>query len=255
VALRTEEGKLFVQMVIPGTPAATSGKIAPDDEIVAVAEENEPPESLRGMKLQEAVKRPRGPAGTELQVTLVPAGKEVNDEQVIRLIRAQFAQLLLASAVPLPVGSDVPKVEYDRIADGRRVSLSSHRGTILILKFWSSGCGPCMVAIDELLELHPQGLERQEWDGKVISLLVSVDDERTTTLETVEARGWAKESIVWGGGGMEVQLQFGIPGLPWTVVIDQNGKIAAFGIGPEVDVPSVVAKLLTSEEPIEQPTS
>src|SRR4051812_11665278 len=73
--LRSEDGYCKIQELKPG-PAQRSKKIKPNDRIVAVAQGNEPPVDVVDMKLNKVVELIRGPKGTEVRLTVIPADAE-----------------------------------------------------------------------------------------------------------------------------------------------------------------------------------
>jgi carboxyl-terminal processing protease len=72
--LRSDDGYCKIYELVPGGPAARSGLLKAGDRIVAVGQENEKPVDIVEMPLTDAVKLIRGPKGTRVSLTLVPAG-------------------------------------------------------------------------------------------------------------------------------------------------------------------------------------
>ncbi len=72
--LRAEDGYCKILELVPGGPAAKSGLLKSGDRIVAVAQDDQKPVDIVEMPLQEAVKLIRGPKGTRVRLTIIPAG-------------------------------------------------------------------------------------------------------------------------------------------------------------------------------------
>ena len=72
--LRAQDGYCKIYDLVPGGPAARSGLLKPGDRIVAVAQGNQKPVDIVDMSLPDAVKLIRGPKGTPVRLTLIPAG-------------------------------------------------------------------------------------------------------------------------------------------------------------------------------------
>jgi carboxyl-terminal processing protease len=70
--LTSEDGYCKIAELKEG-PAAKSGKIKPGDRIVSVAQTNAEPVDVVGMPVDKVVEMIRGPKGTEVTLTLIPA--------------------------------------------------------------------------------------------------------------------------------------------------------------------------------------
>jgi carboxyl-terminal processing protease len=87
VALRKEGADLIVDAVIPDSPAALSKAIHRGDRMIAIAQDDDPPVKIKGLNLEEAVHLIRGPKGTTVRVTILPAGKDESEAHVVSLVR------------------------------------------------------------------------------------------------------------------------------------------------------------------------
>jgi carboxyl-terminal processing protease len=87
----SEEGYCTIRRLLPGGPAIKSKKIKENDRIVAVAQSNQPPVDIIDMSLNKAVQLIRGPKGTEVRLTLIPAGADSGVRTVVSLIRDEIA--------------------------------------------------------------------------------------------------------------------------------------------------------------------
>lgn len=89
--LQAEDGYCKVAELTPEGPASKSGKIKPGDRIVAVAQADKEPVDVVGMKLAKVVEQIRGPKGTEVRLTVIPAASaDSSARQVITLIRDEI---------------------------------------------------------------------------------------------------------------------------------------------------------------------
>jgi len=89
--LISEDGYCKIRRLLPGGPAIKSKLIKENDRIVAVAQSNQPPVDVVEMSLNKAVQLIRGPKGTEVQLTIIPAGAGASTRTVISLVRDQIA--------------------------------------------------------------------------------------------------------------------------------------------------------------------
>lgn len=71
-------------------PAKLSNKVKPGDRIVAVAQSNQPPVDIVGMRINKAVKLIRGPKGTEVRLTIIPVGAPDSAKEVVKLTRDEI---------------------------------------------------------------------------------------------------------------------------------------------------------------------
>lgn len=110
--------------------------------------------------------------------------------------------------------------------DGKMISLSSLRGKIVLIDFWASWCGPCRKENPNVVKVyqkyHPKGFE---------ILAVSLDDKKEKWLEAIEKDGlpWYHVSDLKGWGS-EVAGLYGVDAIPYTVLVDKEGKIIAKGL-------------------------
>ncbi|HXS68133.1 MAG TPA: carboxy terminal-processing peptidase [Candidatus Polarisedimenticolia bacterium] len=87
--LRSEDGYCKIDQLLDG-PAKLSKKIKVGDRIVAVAQSNQPPVDIVEMPITKAVRLIRGPKGTEVRLTIIPAGAPESTHQVVTLIRDEI---------------------------------------------------------------------------------------------------------------------------------------------------------------------
>ena len=88
--LMSEDGYCRIHRLLPGGPASKSHKIKENDRIVAVAQSNQPPVDVVDMRLDKAVQLIRGPKGTEVSLTIVPAGADSSARTTLTLVRDEI---------------------------------------------------------------------------------------------------------------------------------------------------------------------
>lgn len=88
--LKADDDYCTIEELMNG-PAKASGKIKVGDRIVAVAQSNQPPVDIFGMPLNKAVRLIRGPKGTQVRLTMLPAGATSDSaRQIISLTRDEI---------------------------------------------------------------------------------------------------------------------------------------------------------------------
>lgn len=110
--LRDIDGYCVIERLLPGGPAEMSGAIHPGDKIVAVAQGNAEPVDVVGMKLRKVVQQIRGKEGTEVKLTVQPAGGA--KRKVVHLVREKVeltASLASAALYHLPIDPAAPNAD------------------------------------------------------------------------------------------------------------------------------------------------
>ena len=121
------------------------------------------------------------------------------------------------SDVGLQPGDVAPNFRFG-LDDGSYASLHELRGQPVVINFWATWCGPCRREMPEFVEAY-------EMHDDLVILAVNVQEE----LETLEpfAEEFAITMPVIRDAGGDLQNLYEIRGLPATIFIDRNGRIAA----------------------------
>src|SRR5262249_40450730 len=88
--LTSEDGYCTIHRILPNGPAEKSKKVAVNDRIIAVGQSNQPPVDVVDMSLNKAVQMIRGPKGTEVRLTIIPAGADASARRNVTLIRDEI---------------------------------------------------------------------------------------------------------------------------------------------------------------------
>lgn len=131
---------------------------------------------------------------------------------------AALAVVLLPVAVTAAPATGAPAPEFAlKDLDGRNQRLSEFRGDVVVLTFWSSGCGPCRGALQSVNEIVGD-------DGTVV-LGVTFDRDASRAGSVAAALGLRFPSLV--DAGATVGRLYDVQQLPYTLVIDREGVVRA----------------------------
>lgn len=122
--------------------------------------------------------------------------------------------------------------------NGTTIDLAQLRGKVVLLDFWATWCGPCMMDLPQVKATYDKFREK----GLEI-IGISLDEDKERLLAVVKDRG-----ITWpqyfdnAGGENSLAERFGVRGIPTKWLVDKQGKVR--GIEVEGDVEGQIAKLL-----------
>jgi thiol-disulfide isomerase/thioredoxin len=107
--------------------------------------------------------------------------------------------------------------------NGVEVKLASFKGKPIVINFWATWCGPCRAEIPSLVDLQRRYTDE---GSEVVILGISVDDP-IEKLKPYATEMKINYPLLVGNGRDDVQEAFGpLWGIPVTVFVDRNGRIA-----------------------------
>jgi cytochrome c-type biogenesis protein len=136
-----------------------------------------------------------------------------------------------------------PDVTFKDI-QGNNVQLASLKGKVVLVNFWGTWCAPCREEIPMLIGMQ------QKYGGKGFTLLgVATNDELKDVIPFVH-------NTQFGVGGQQMTMNYpivmgtdeiatdfgGLIGMPTTILITRDGKIAKKYIGSIMDTQAQVMK-------------
>ena len=141
----------------------------------------------------------------------------------------------------LAVGT-VPADDLGKDIDGTKVTISEHRGKVVIVSFWASWCGPCRKELPILANIvkkvGPDHL-------KVIS--INFQDDQKNFRIIADALKTMPITILRDANGKAAR-KFDVRGIPRMIIIDRDGKVAAdhtgFGEGSVEDIVDELNRVL-----------
>jgi thiol-disulfide isomerase/thioredoxin len=107
--------------------------------------------------------------------------------------------------------------------EGKPLALSSFKGKIVLVDFWASWCGPCRKENPNVVRMY------NKYHKKGFEILgVSLDEDKERWVAAIK-----KDGLVWPhvsdlkGWQSEACRLYGIDAIPFTILLDKEGKIIA----------------------------
>ncbi|WP_460105948.1 TlpA family protein disulfide reductase [Streptomyces sp. YKOK-J1] len=130
--------------------------------------------------------------------------------------------------MPADQRQDAPDLVGESL-DGRPLRLADHRGKVVVLNAWASWCGPCRAEAPALRaareHLTAKGV-------RFIGLDADSDPAAGRAFQREHRLGYASFRDPSGRQMLRFPKGTVPPGVPFTVVIDTRGRIAAVHAGP-----------------------
>lgn len=105
--------------------------------------------------------------------------------------------------------------------EGKEVSLSDYKGKVVMVDFWASWCKPCRKENPNVVRIY------NRFKDKGFEILgVSLDNNKDSWVEAIQ-----KDKLTWthvsdlAGWGSLAAKQYGVTGIPYTLIIGRDGKI------------------------------
>ena len=132
-----------------------------------------------------------------------------------------------AVLVPKEQRTQAPKLVFSDIPGARR-HLLQFKGKIVVVNFWATWCVPCKTEMPEFVKAYAAYRDRG------VEFVGAANEPRSAKAKVREfIQGMQIEFPVWLEASEDHLKALGIgPGIPSTVIVDGQGKIAARITGP-----------------------
>jgi peroxiredoxin len=122
------------------------------------------------------------------------------------------------------VGKDAPNFKLPDLA-GKDVQLSDLKGSVVVVDFWATWCGPCVQSLPHLNSLYE---EKKAAGLKVLAVSVDQDKAKVPPFVTDKKLTF---TVLLDNDQQKAAEKYGVQGIPQTVVIGKDGKVAKVFIG------------------------
>lgn len=144
-----------------------------------------------------------------------------------------FATLtgILFSASVFAQGSELPDTQIKDVNTGKKVAFNKTvtSGRVTLVSFWATWCVPCKKEIKNIREKLADWKKDADFDY----MTVSVDETRAEGLvrSYAKSQGWDFPYYIDNNSDLKRSLNFQT--VPFTLVIDKDGKVAYMHSGYE----------------------
>lgn len=121
------------------------------------------------------------------------------------------------------IGKPAPDFELDQ-ADGNKFRLVDTKGSIVVLDFWASWCGPCLQTMPQV-----EKVAREFADKKVVLVGVNLEESATKVKAALDRLG-INLAVALDSNG-DVAEEYGATAIPQTVIIDRAGNVSHVFVG------------------------
>jgi peroxiredoxin len=158
---------------------------------------------------------------------------------------ALFGQHDNHAALTPPANRKVAPAFQLKTEDGTNTALSDYRGKVVLLNFWATDCGGCVIEIPSIIDIE-KAYKEKGFTVVGVSMDISYEDlknadEAWAMVKPFIARHGVNYPIAMGDDA--VSKAYALNTFPATYLIDQSGRIAASYIGVLIDKETVSANV------------
>lgn len=127
---------------------------------------------------------------------------------------------------------------------GGEFNLKAEKGKVIVLDFWATWCGPCVMSMPEQLKAM-EGFD----PARVRFIAVNQGEQDAVVSKFIATRNWKMEVAM--DSAQTIGLKYGVEGIPHCVVIGPDGNIVwvntGYNPGESEKMASMIRKLLAPQ--------
>lgn len=146
---------------------------------------------------------------------------------------ALFAQRDVHAALIAPADRKLAPSVQLKSDTGQATRLSDYKGKVVLLNFWASDCGGCILELPSIIDIQTTNKNKA---FTVVGIAMDIPYEELKS----EQIAWSKVKPFMAKSKINYPVLMGLPttfntfglnALPDTLLLDKNGKIAAVYVG------------------------
>jgi thiol-disulfide isomerase/thioredoxin len=192
-----------------------------DGSLLALKLEDFGPEYVKGTSLALGeVKVPQSDIASLLWAVPAPSAAVLSHTnwQLVHAPEPVLPEAGSGGAASPLLGKAAPDFKLPLLHQNKDFSLAEAKGSVLVLDFWATWCGPCIVSIPETMQVVDEFAAR-----KVKLLAINQGEPSALVKRFVEQRNWKVDIVL--DTMQQTGSRYLVEGLPFTVVIDPAGKV------------------------------